>query len=134
MTGRRVALSGQEKNPRSAVARTVFVAVLALFPILNAALAVIIAELQPYQVNLPAWLFPALNGILVATAVLMGIFTKVMALPGVNAWLRKYVPWLSPEDKHPAPAEPQPLPVDTVEWEPARRNDPDASNNATPNP
>lgn len=102
MSGRRVAVSGQEKNPRSAVTRTMFVAVLALFPILNAALAVIIAELQPYQVHLPAWLFPALNGILVATAVLMGIFTKVMALPGVNVWLRKYLPALSPEDKQPA--------------------------------
>lgn len=129
MTGRRVAVSGQEKNPRSAVARTVLVAVFALFPILNGALLVIMDELQPYVGQLPAWVFPALNGVLVVVTVLIGICTRVLAIPGVNVWLRQNARWLSPEDKHPA-AEP---PSDDGEWEPARRADTGPSTDATPN-
>lgn len=106
MTGRRVAVSTQEKNPRSAVARTVLVAVFALFPILNATLLVIMDELQPYVGQLPAWVFPALNGVLVAVTVLIGICTRVLAVPGVNAWLRRYAKWLAPEDKQAPPADP----------------------------
>ena len=106
MTGRRVAVSTQEKNPRSAVIRTVLVAVFALFPLLNCALLVIMDELQPYVGSLPAWVFPALNGALVAVTVLIGICTRVLAIPGVNAWLRRYAKWLAPEDKAQTPTDP----------------------------
>jgi len=106
VTGKRVAVSTQEKNPRSAVARTVLVAVFALFPILNAALLVIMDELQPYVGQLPAWVFPALNGVLVAVTVLIGICTRVLAVPGVNDWLRRYAKWLAPEDKQDPTADP----------------------------
>ena len=107
MTGRRVAVSTQEKNPRSAVIRTVLVAVFALFPLLNGALLVIMDELQPYVGSLPAWVFPALNGALVAVTVLIGICTRVLAIPGVNDWLRRYAKWLAPEDKAQTPADPE---------------------------
>ena len=91
-------LSTQERNPRSAVLRTVLVAAAALFPLLNGALKIVVEELEPYRVFLPGWLFVALNVTITVIVVLIGIFTRVMAIPGVNDWLRKYVPLFAPED------------------------------------
>lgn len=93
-----LALSTQERNPWSAVART-FAAIVALIPIVNGIAALLIELLRPYEVALPAWVFPALNGVLVATAVLAAFVTRVLARPDVNDWLRKYLPLLAPEDK-----------------------------------
>lgn len=91
-------LSTQEKNPRSAVLRTLLAAVIALFPLLNLALPIVIEALKPYQVYLPGWVFLWLNGALVAVTVIIAIATRILALPGVNAWLRKYAPIFAPED------------------------------------
>ncbi|KUM34524.1 hypothetical protein [Arthrobacter sp. EpRS71] len=93
------ALSTQERNPRSAVLRTVLVAAVALFPLLNGALKVVVEELEPYRVHLPDWLFVALNVAIAVTVALIAIGTRIMAIPGVNEWLRKYVPLFAPEDK-----------------------------------
>lgn len=98
--GDHVALSTQERNPSSAVLRTVLVAAVALFPLLNIALKIVVEELEPYRVNLPEWLFVALNVAITVVVVLTGIFTRVLAIPGVNDWLRRYVPLFAPEDKH----------------------------------
>lgn len=95
--GDHAAVSTQEMNPWSAVRRTV-AAVLALIPVLNGVMAITIEMLKPYEVYLPAWVFPALNGVLVATALLAAWVTRVLAMPGVNDWLRKYFPLLAPED------------------------------------
>jgi hypothetical protein len=92
------ALSTQERNPWSAVART-FAAIVALIPVLNGVAALTIELLKPYEVHLPVWVFPALNGVLVATALLAAWVTKVLARPDVNDWLRTYLPLLAPEDK-----------------------------------
>lgn len=100
MAGRR-ALSTQERNPRSAVIRTVLVAAVALFPLLNVALKIVVEELEPYRVSLPEWLFAALNVSITVVVVIIGIFTRVMAIPVVNEWLRKYVPLFAPEDDAP---------------------------------
>lgn len=97
--GDHVALSTQERNPRSAVLRTVLVAAVALFPLLNVGLKILIEELEPYRLHLPEWLFVALNVAITVVVVLTGIFTRVLAIPGVNDWLRKYVPLFAPEDK-----------------------------------
>ncbi|WP_028265945.1 hypothetical protein [Arthrobacter sp. MA-N2] len=91
-------LSTQERNPRSAVARTVLAAVVALFPLLNGVLAVAIEVLKPYEVQLPGWVFLWLNGALAAVTVITAGATRILAIPGVNAWLRKYAPIFAPED------------------------------------
>ncbi|MBT8162784.1 MULTISPECIES: hypothetical protein [Arthrobacter] len=91
--------STQEKNPRSAVLRTVLAAVIALFPLLNLVLAVVIDQLKPYQVNLPGWVFLWLNGALAVVTVITALATRILAIPGVNDWLRKYAPAFAPEDK-----------------------------------
>ena len=97
-----VALSTQERNPRSAVLRTVL-AVVALIPLLNGVLLATVEALKPFEVYLPSWVFPALNGVLVAIAALTALVTRILAVPGVNDWLRKYVPLFAPEDKATTP-------------------------------
>ena len=71
--------------------RTIVQALVVIVPIANLIAAAIAAYLSE-QVNLtvPAWVFVALNGIVVATALLMGLVARVMALPGVNTWLVKF--------------------------------------------
>ena len=93
-------LATQETNPRSAVLRTVLAAAVALFPLLNGILAAVIDALRPYEVHLPAWVFLALNGTLVAATALAALVTRVLAVPGVNDWFRKYkvLRWFTPED------------------------------------
>lgn len=93
-------LATQERNPRSAVLRTVLAAAVALFPLLNGILAAAIDALRPYEVHLPPWVFLALNGTLVAATALAALVTRVLAVPGVNDWLRKYrvLRWFTPED------------------------------------
>lgn len=99
MTGRRVAISTQERNPRSTIIRSVFVALLAALPIMNGALGIIVGELAPYGGTVPGWVFGVLNGGIAVTAILLAILTKIMAFPGVNEWFRQHAAWLSPEDK-----------------------------------
>ncbi|MHC6592439.1 hypothetical protein [Arthrobacter sp. C152] len=93
-----VALTTQERNPWAAVRRT-GAAVLALIPVLNGIAALTIELLKPYEIYLPAWIFPALNGVLVATALLAAWVTRVLAMQKVNDWLRTYLPLLAPEGK-----------------------------------
>lgn len=93
-----VALSTQERNPRSAVIRTVFAAVVAGFPLINGALLITNAELQAYAIHLPGWVFVTLNIGLAVTAVVTAIVTRILAIPGVNEWLRRFFPLLAPED------------------------------------
>lgn len=98
MTGRRVAVSTQEKNPRSAVIRTVVVAALTLFPILNITLGIIVEEMRPYGDVVPGWVFGILNGGIVITTVALAILTRIMAIPGVNDFFRSHFKPLAPED------------------------------------
>jgi uncharacterized membrane protein len=92
--------STQERNPGKAVNRTLFVAIVTLFPVLNIALGIISAQLEPFAVVLPGWVFGILNGGIVITAALIGIGTKLMANPLVNDWFRANFPALAP-DSHP---------------------------------
>ena len=69
----------QVRNPRRATVRTVFAAVISL------------AAITPFIVGA---LGVTTTGGVWAVA---GAITRVMALPGVNAWIESYVPWLAPE-------------------------------------
>lgn len=97
--GRRLATTTQEQNPRSTVVRSTLLALVTALPIMNASLIIIVQELRPYGEVVPGWVFAILNVGIIVTALFISIGTKIMALPGVNEWLRQHVPWLSPEDK-----------------------------------
>ena len=94
-----VPTSTQERNPRSAVARTML-AVIGFFPLLNGVLVAAIEALKPYEVHLPGWVFLGLNGALLAATILAALVTRVLAVPGVNEWLRQHriLRWFTPED------------------------------------
>lgn len=93
-----VALSTQERNPRSAVIRTVFAFIVVGFPVLNIALAIVVNELQKIAVYVPEWLFTGLNVTILVTAALTAIVTRILAIPGINDVLRRFFPLLAPED------------------------------------
>jgi type II secretory pathway component PulF len=90
----------QERNPRSAVLRTALAVTVAAFPLLNGVLLAVMDALRPYEVYLPGWVFLGLNGTLIAATALAAVVTRVLAVPGVNEWLRKYrvLRWFTPED------------------------------------
>ena len=93
-----LAVSTQERNPWAAVRRTA-AALISAIAVINGIAAIVLDVLKPYDGQLPAWVFPALNGILVATALLATIVTRVMAMQKLNDWLRQYLPALAPEGK-----------------------------------
>jgi len=98
MADHRAGASTQERNPWAAVRRTL-AAMASAIVVINGIAAIVIETLQPYDGQLPSWVFPALNGILVATALLATIVTRVMAMQKLNDWLRTYLPLLAPEGK-----------------------------------
>lgn len=76
--------ASQIAHPSRAVTRTVFQALVGL-----CALApVVYAAASQHD---PAVVTGAAAGVLAVT----GAVTRIMALPGVDAWLRQYVPWLA---------------------------------------
>lgn len=93
-------VSTQERNPRSAVLRTILAIAVTLFPLVNGVLLAIIQALEPYRVYLPGWIFITLNGTLLAATAPAAVVTRVLAVPGVNEFLRKYqiLRWFTPED------------------------------------
>lgn len=95
-----VITSTQERNPRSAVLRTALAVAVAAFPLLNGVLLAVIDALKPYEIYLPGWVFIWLNGTLVAVTAISLVVTRVLAVPGVNEWLRKYriLRWFTPQD------------------------------------
>lgn len=98
MADHRAATSTQERNPWAAVRRTVL-AVVGFFPLLNGVLVAAIDALKPYEVHLPGWVFLVLNGTLLAATILAALVTRVLAVPGVNEWLREHrvARWFTPE-------------------------------------
>lgn len=70
------------------VLRTIVQALVVLIPILNGlALGAAAYLSEQTDVAIPAWVFLVLNGVIAATALIMGLVAKLMAVPGVNSWL-----------------------------------------------
>lgn len=97
--GKHEATASQVTHPSRAVIRTVFQALVGL-----CALAPVVYTAASQQD--PAVATGAAAGVLAIT----GAVTRIMALPGVDAWLRIYVPWLAAtpaETQQPATSEPE---------------------------
>lgn len=92
-------VSTQEANPGKAVNRTVFSAVLAFFPLVNGILLSIQSWLTESTDIVPAEMYGWVNGVLVACLALVALVTRVLAVPGVNDWLRDHLAVLAPDSK-----------------------------------
>ena len=55
----------------------------------NAVLAAVNEWALENSATLPGWLFAVINGALLLSAMVAGLITKLLAIPGVNEWLRK---------------------------------------------
>lgn len=72
------------------VIRTVVAFLVTAVPTLNlAALAVSEYLKNQEDVTIPGWVFVWLNAIIAGSALIIGLVTRLMAVPGVNAWLTK---------------------------------------------
>lgn len=94
----RHALEGtQIANPLRATVRTVVQALVTLIPLGNVAAGIVLGYLnEQTDVAVPGWVFAIVNGVLVATGLIIGLVTRLMANPGVNAWVVRTLPWLAP--------------------------------------
>lgn len=79
-------MSTQVTYPWRATIRTAMAAVVAAVPLVGAVLAGLDLDGTVWG----GWLVGATAAV-----------TRVMALPGVDAWLRRYVPWLAPQPPPP---------------------------------
>lgn len=91
----------QVANPaRTAVRTTVqwLVPFLVLaVPAANSALGVLNDWLREQDdASVPGWVWLAVNGGLFVTGALITLATRIMAIPSVNAFIERYVPWLAP--------------------------------------
>ena len=72
------------------VLRTIVSALVALVPIVNGVALAVIAYLSSQtDVSVHPVVFVWLNAIVAGTALVMGLVTRIMAVPGVNDWLTK---------------------------------------------
>lgn len=90
----------QELNPGRAVGRTLLAALVAFFPLVNGVLLAVQDWLAQNTAIIPADLFAWANGILIAGLALVALVTRILAVPGVNDWLRAHLRVLAPDDKH----------------------------------
>lgn len=73
--------------PAQRVIRTVLAALVVLVPVLNASLPLVAQAFNADGV--PPEVFALVNGVIAACLVILGVLTRIMAIPGVNAWLIK---------------------------------------------
>lgn len=89
----------QVANPARATLRTVVAVLVSLvlaLPTLNAVLAALQAYLiEQTSVEVPAWVWLAVNGTAALVVFVSGLITRVLAVPGVNTWIKAHIPALA---------------------------------------
>lgn len=85
----------QVAHPWRATARTVLAALLAAAVLLPAVMPAITAWAEEHAGILPEWATAGIAAASVAVAATAGLITRILAVPGVNAWLEEYLPFLS---------------------------------------
>lgn len=88
----------QVANPGRAVARTAFayiIGALVALPTINLALAAVQDELLNSGLDIPAWIWAALNGAIVVGGLVMALITRLLAVPGINEWVKQHIPALA---------------------------------------
>lgn len=89
----------QVANPGRATLRTVLAVIVGLvlaLPTINAVLAALQAYLaEQTQVDVPAWVWLAVNGSAALVLFISGLITRLLAVPGVNEWVKAHLPALA---------------------------------------
>lgn len=86
----------QVANPRRAMIRTIVQSIVPLLVIVNAGALGIIGFLnEQTDLVIPGTVFVWLNGTIAVTSFVIGLVARIMATPGLDAFLVKYVPWLA---------------------------------------
>lgn len=74
------------------VLRSIVGALVVLIPVMNGAAAALVAYLnEQSDVTIPGVVFVWLNAIVAATALIIGSVSRLMAVPGFNAWLTRWL-------------------------------------------
>lgn len=95
-----VEVSTQEANPGSAVGRTAVQVGLPSFALLGLVIPEIVdATLERFGASMPEEIRGWLLAAAAVTTGVSAIVARVMAIPGVNDWLREHAPALAPENK-----------------------------------
>jgi len=90
------ALGTQIANPVRTTVRTIVQSIVPALVILNALALGIIGYLnQQTDLVVPAVVFVWLNLVIAVTSFASGLIARVMATPGLEAFLRDHVPWLA---------------------------------------
>lgn len=94
ITATNVGVPTQIANPVRATVRTVAAVVVGLVLALstvNAVLGVVASELANVSgFEIPGWVWAVVNGAILGVGLVSGIVTRVLAIPGVNAWLASH--------------------------------------------
>lgn len=86
----------QVANPRRAALRTIVQSLLPLLVIVNAAAVAIVGYLtEQTDVVIPGVVFVWLNAGIAGTSLVIGLVTRLMSVPGVDAWLARVLPALA---------------------------------------
>lgn len=85
----------QVQHPGKAVTRTLLAAVVGFLPLVNGVLLAVQDWLTANTDIIPAQLYGWVNGVLVAALALAALVTRVLAVPGVNDWLREHLAFLA---------------------------------------
>lgn len=86
----------QIANPGRATLRTFVQSAVGLVLIANTVVPMLLDSLKTLPEGVvPGWVFVTLNGIAVATALLIALVARIMASPVVNSALEQYLPWLA---------------------------------------
>ena len=84
-------------NPTRAMIRTIVQAVIALVLVVNPLAVAVITYLQEQtDIAIDPLVFVVLNAIVAITAFLIGLAARIMAVPGVAAFIQANLPWLAP--------------------------------------
>lgn len=89
----------QVANPGRAVIRTAvayLLGLVALLPVINAGLAALQAFLvEQTYIELAPWVWVAVNGAVAVSAFISLGITRLLAVPGINEWVKAHLPWLA---------------------------------------
>lgn len=84
-------------NPTRATIRTTVQAVIGLVLIANPLAGAVIAYLQEQtDLEVSPIVFVILNAVVAITAFVIGLAARIMAVPGVAAFIQDKLPWLAP--------------------------------------